>query len=288
MEDTKKKTPQVSIGMPVYNGEPFIREALDSLLAQTFTDFELTISDNASTDGTEAICREYAAKDARIRYVRQTENRGAAANFQFVLDEAVGEYFMWAAADDVWAESFLQKTIYSLQSNQTSSFAMCRYKGVSRFHSFFNRTFSDILACIEIEDSYERVYSFTRLPFKTHKDNLVYAMWRRLFVAKVIDDNGIRGGFTELALLRSKGSYISELLFYKYYRKSVPGHWTDPYLSPIIKLLNKLRGRQSVSSSNQGAHDFLHDLELTMRSNCDDANVVSKVLSLNRSHLRVK
>lgn len=92
--------PKVSIGMPVYNGEPFIREALDSLLAQTFTNFELIISDNASTDGTEAICREYAAMDKRIRYVRQPENRGPTANFKFVLDEAVGEYFMWAAADD--------------------------------------------------------------------------------------------------------------------------------------------------------------------------------------------
>jgi glycosyltransferase involved in cell wall biosynthesis len=101
-------TPKVSIGMPVYNGEPFIREALDSLLAQTFTDFELIISDNASTDGTEAICREYAAKDARIRYVRQAENCGPTANFQFVLDEAVGEYFMWAAADDKRHPDFIR------------------------------------------------------------------------------------------------------------------------------------------------------------------------------------
>ncbi len=97
---TGKPIPRVSIGMPVYNGEKFIRDALDSLLAQTFSDFELIISDNASTDDTEAICRDYAAKDVRIRYVRQAENLGAAANFKFVLDEAVGEYFMWAAHDD--------------------------------------------------------------------------------------------------------------------------------------------------------------------------------------------
>lgn len=93
--------PVVTIGMPVYNGETFIREALDSLLAQTFTDFELIISDNASTDGTDASCRKYAERDSRIRYIRQAENRGAVANFQFVLDEAVGKYFMWAAADDM-------------------------------------------------------------------------------------------------------------------------------------------------------------------------------------------
>lgn len=97
---SKKHIPKVSIGMPVYNGEKFIRGALDSLLVQTFTDFELIISDNASTDNTERICQEYAAKDNRIRYVRQLKNVGPVANFKYVLDEAVGVYFMWAAHDD--------------------------------------------------------------------------------------------------------------------------------------------------------------------------------------------
>lgn len=111
-------TPKVSIGMPVYNGSPFIREALDSLLNQTFTDFELIISDNASTDETESICREYAAKDPRIRYVRQPENRGALLNFQFVLDEAVGEYFMWAAADDMWSSEWIEELLpVAIKSN---------------------------------------------------------------------------------------------------------------------------------------------------------------------------
>lgn len=119
-----QRLPQVSIGMPVYNGEKFIREALDSLLAQTFTDFELIISDNASTDGTEAICREYAARDPRIRYVRQSENRGAIANFQFVLDEAVGEYFMWAAADDVWGERWIEVLLPVAENCDCISFGM--------------------------------------------------------------------------------------------------------------------------------------------------------------------
>lgn len=92
--------PKVSIGMPVHNGATFIREALDSLLDQTFTDFELIISDNASTDETEAICHEYVVKDERIRYVRQAKDIGSMANFKFVLDEAVGYFFMWAAHDD--------------------------------------------------------------------------------------------------------------------------------------------------------------------------------------------
>jgi glycosyltransferase involved in cell wall biosynthesis len=113
----KDNLPKVSIGMPVFNGKKVIREALDSLLKQTFTGFELIISDNASTDGTEAICREYAARDPRIRYVRQSENRGIAANFNFVLDEAVGEYFMWAACDDTRSPDFLEVNFKFLSEN---------------------------------------------------------------------------------------------------------------------------------------------------------------------------
>ena len=99
--DVRVTIPSVSIGMPVYNGETYIREALDSLLQQTFTDFELIISDNASTDGTGVICKEYAFGDSRIRYIRQATNLGAVGNFEFVLNEARGEYFMWAAHDDL-------------------------------------------------------------------------------------------------------------------------------------------------------------------------------------------
>lgn len=111
------KLPKVSIGMPVYNGARFIREALDSLLTQTFTDFELIVSDNASNDGTSEICEMYAINDSRIRYIRQPENRGAVANFQFVRDEARGEYFIWAAADDLQSEKFLEALVDVLECN---------------------------------------------------------------------------------------------------------------------------------------------------------------------------
>lgn len=131
MNQGKSETPpKVSIGMPVFNGEPFIREALGSLLAQTLKDFELIISDNGSTDGTEAICREYAAKDSRIRYVRQPENRGAGFNFQFVLDEARGEYFMWAAHDDFWFPLFLQELTLILDRNPDVVLSFCAFNHV--------------------------------------------------------------------------------------------------------------------------------------------------------------
>ena len=101
------RIPAVSIGMPVYNGAKYICDALDSLLAQTFTDFELIISDNASTDATEQICREYSVQDQRIRYVRQSINLGAMPNFEYVLNLARGECFMWAAHDDRWSLNWL-------------------------------------------------------------------------------------------------------------------------------------------------------------------------------------
>lgn len=103
------RSPKVSIGMPVYNEELFIRKALDSLLAQTYGDFEIIISDNASTDATAEICKEYLQRDRRIRYIRQSQNLGGYHNFLFAFKEARGEYFMWAAADDLWDQNCLMK-----------------------------------------------------------------------------------------------------------------------------------------------------------------------------------
>ena len=107
----------VSIGMPIYNGEKYASEAIQSILQQTHSNFELIISDNASTDMTEIICREYQNKDSRIRYVRQSKNRGPAYNFKFVFDEACGEYFMWAACDDVFSENFIEINQKFLSNN---------------------------------------------------------------------------------------------------------------------------------------------------------------------------
>ena len=115
-------SPKVSIGMPVYNGEKYLRRSLSALVSQSFLDFELIISDNASTDNTSDICLEFSAKDNRIKYFRQTENIGAWRNFKYVLDEAQAEYFMWSAADDIRSLDFvdsvkLSETSMSFLSN---------------------------------------------------------------------------------------------------------------------------------------------------------------------------
>ena len=104
-----KSQPKVSIGLPVYNGENYIEEAIQSVLKQTYTNFELVISDNASTDNTAVICQNYAAQDSRVRYCPVTENLGAAWNFNRVFELAHGEYFKWLAHDDLIAPTYLEK-----------------------------------------------------------------------------------------------------------------------------------------------------------------------------------
>lgn len=110
--------PIVSIGLPVYNGEKFIRKRLESILSQTLQNFELIISDNASTDSTSYICKEYSDKDKRIRFIRQKKNKGGVWNFDFVLQEARCEYFVWASVDDIWVPNFLEKNVRILESNK--------------------------------------------------------------------------------------------------------------------------------------------------------------------------
>jgi glycosyltransferase involved in cell wall biosynthesis len=97
--------------MPVFNGANYIREAIDSILAQTYGDFELIVSDNASTDGTGDVVRGYAARDRRVRYYRNERNLGAARNLNRVFELASGEYFKWAAHDDVLAPECVAKCV---------------------------------------------------------------------------------------------------------------------------------------------------------------------------------
>ena len=106
--------PVATLGLPVYNGERYLAETLDVLLGQTFGDFELLISDNASVDDTDAICRRYAANDRRIRYHRQAANLGAAPNFNRSVAEARGRYFKWAAHDDIVDPRFLAEAVRAL------------------------------------------------------------------------------------------------------------------------------------------------------------------------------
>ncbi len=105
------RVPRVSIGLTVYNSERYLADGLESLLNQRFEDFELIISDNASTDGTEDICLRYAARDDRIRYVRNRLNVGIVGNFNQAFRLSSGEFFKWAAYDDICGPNLLGRCV---------------------------------------------------------------------------------------------------------------------------------------------------------------------------------
>lgn len=111
------REPRLSIGLPVYNGENYLTQSVDGLLGQSYGDFELIISDNASTDGTEEICRDYAAADRRIRYLRQPRNLGASPNHNLLFHQARGELFKWASHDDLYGPDLLASCVRALDEH---------------------------------------------------------------------------------------------------------------------------------------------------------------------------
>lgn len=110
-------TPRLSVGLLVYNGEEYLAESLDALIGQSYEDYELIISDNASTDGTADICRRYARQDSRIRYIRQPRNIGLSPNRSFLIDQARGELFKEASHDDLYARDLLMRCVEALDEN---------------------------------------------------------------------------------------------------------------------------------------------------------------------------
>ena len=115
--------PKLHIGLPVYNGQNYLAEALDSLLAQTFSDFEIILSDNGSTDGTWAIAQDYARRHARIKVLRVEENRGAAWNWNNTFAHATAPYFKWASHDDLHDPHHLERCLAVLE--QEPSVVLC-------------------------------------------------------------------------------------------------------------------------------------------------------------------
>ena len=119
--------PRVSIGLPVYNGELYLAKSIESILEQTFRDFELIISDNGSTDSTSKICQHFATLDHRVRYYRSDENLGCAWNYNRVFELARGEYFKWIADDDIHLPTFLAEAVAVLDQHPEVLWCFCRH-----------------------------------------------------------------------------------------------------------------------------------------------------------------
>jgi glycosyltransferase involved in cell wall biosynthesis len=113
------ETPLVSIGLPVYNGENFVAEAIRCVLDQTFSNWELVICDNSSTDRTVSICREFADHDNRIRVYQNARNMGVSFNYNEVFRRSRGQYFKWIAHDDLFAPRFIERCIQELEQDES-------------------------------------------------------------------------------------------------------------------------------------------------------------------------
>jgi glycosyltransferase involved in cell wall biosynthesis len=144
--------PRVSIGLPVYNGERYVGEAIEGVLSQTFSDFELVISDNASTDRTREICEDYARNDARVRYSRNPENLGSAPNYNrcFALAHP-SEYFKWITYDDLMSEDFLERCIEALDSDKDVTLAFPAMVTTDADGNVISRQLPEDLSLVERE-----------------------------------------------------------------------------------------------------------------------------------------
>jgi glycosyltransferase involved in cell wall biosynthesis len=174
-----QERPLISVGMPVYNGEQLIRQALRTFLEQTYEQFEIIISDNASSDNTRTICLEYCAKDSRIHYYRNSSNIGVYANFRRVLELARGEYFMWAGVDDLRPADALEICLKALLKNKKAVMAhgpvLSKGKGTDKLVEVAN----------DANLSYTRAASRVRAFIRGIEHNaILYGLYRRKDVTK--------------------------------------------------------------------------------------------------------
>jgi glycosyltransferase involved in cell wall biosynthesis len=151
----------VSIGLPVYNGENFVAEAIRCVLSQTFTNWELVISDNASTDRTVSICREFAERDSRIRIYQCERNMGVAPNYNRVFQLSRGRYFKWMAHDDLFDPAFVECCVQALESDNGAALAFSKLAYVDASRRLLGRQKSDLSITGSTPES--RFYQFIKL-----------------------------------------------------------------------------------------------------------------------------
>lgn len=202
-------SPKVSVGLPVYNGAEYLAGAIESILGQTFEDLELFISDNASTDATRDICLAFAAKDDRVKYVRQDHNIGAGPNHNFCARRATTEYFRWASHDDLMEPEYLEKCVAVLDADPHA--VLCHSK--TRIIGDRGETFAVHLAGLDAQRASDR---FAAVVLKPHWCVEMFGVIRTRALQRTHLMSGYFGGdktmLAELALL-GRFLHVPEPLF---------------------------------------------------------------------------
>jgi len=210
--DQTASSPLVSIGLAVYNGEDYLEEAIDSILSQTYRNFELIISDNASTDRTAQICRRYAAADSRVRYYRNVTNIGGANNENLTFKYARGKYFRWAAHDDVLALTLLERCVAALEADPGAVLCFFDVVAINAKGQPW-RSFSQRLAL-----SQDPALRFREMASLSHRCEATYGLIR----SSTLRVTGLQRNYTDsdrtfLANLALHGHFVHvpEVLFYQ-------------------------------------------------------------------------
>lgn len=204
---------KVSIGMPVYNGEQYLADSLDSILKQTYSDFELIICDNASTDNTEKICRDYMKLDRRIRYFRNPVNIGAAKNYNNVFQISIGEYFRWANHDDLFAPESLARCVEVLDNRADVVLVYPRTKIINYMGDIVCNYNDDLdLQTEVVSDRFAKAWQRVRMI------NVIYGLIRRKIIEKTTLMNDFFGAdvsFVAELSLYGKFFEIPDYLFFR-------------------------------------------------------------------------
>jgi len=197
---TKLEFRRVGIGMPVYNGEAFLEESIQSNLAQTYEDFTLVIADNASTDRTQEICEDYARTDPRIHYVRNKENLGASKNYTRCFEPANCEYFRWANADDLADPTLVENCVRILDKHPDVILTYGKTLLIDNGGSVTEH-YDDNLD-LQQDNAFER---FTGCMDNIGLSNVLYGLMRR----KIVAQTGLLGNY-----IASDINLIAELTLY--------------------------------------------------------------------------
>jgi len=213
----KNQTPLVSVGLPVYNESAHIRRALESWLAQDYADFELIVADNASTDGTLEICREYAARDSRIRLIENAINIGASRNHKLVFEISRGDYFTWGGGHDRVAPGFLQQTLDLMQKNP--EVVLCTVR--SEFRDENDVCWRTNLGGLDLRGMppVERFAGMLHHLTSGGTANLFYGLYRRDILAQVLEFQKSIGSdiimLVQLAIL-APIVQLDDILYYRF------------------------------------------------------------------------
>jgi len=226
----------LSIGMPVYNGEQYITEAIEAILAQTFEDFELIISDNASSDRTQEICQAYAAKDRRIKYYRNERNLGVHRNYRRAFQLATGKYFRWATHDDICAPQAIEKCIKVLEQNPDVVLCYTKTKLIDEHGTVLEQNYDENPLLTDSPQPHIRfrnliVDSFSR----RYRGQQLFGVMRHSVAATtplVGDYSGADKDFLARMVLLGKYHEVPEYLFFnrEHSQRSSGKEMNSPYL----------------------------------------------------------